>query len=375
MKKKKMEKKKRRRVRTKNWEENHEFSFTHDLVKHRRASVKLRQRPEQENPLPTDFEANGAVIGHSKKWAFVQLEDGERLCIIDERLQEQRRTLLAPGDRVLVEFEEDEAIVRGVAPRRTKLCRPGHEDSRLEEQILAANIDLLIVVAAAEQPPFRVGLIDRFLIAAEVGGVEPILCLNKMDLVDAEPEAVKLYREFGVRVFPTSCVDGSGFDALRERLRGKTSVLAGHSGVGKSSLLNHIDADLRILTQEVSPSSQRGRHTTTASRLYLLANDIRIIDTPGIRALGLWGVSPEEVAYYFPELADIAVQCRFRNCTHLHEPHCAVRDAVEAGTIPAPRFDSYTRIRASLEAEDGHTPGRISTQSDNARKNVEKENL
>lgn len=363
MKKKKLEKKKRRRVRTKNWEKNdqHEFSFTHDRVKHRRAQVKLSKPAEEQNPLPRDFTPNATVIAHSKKWAFVTMGEQEQLCIVDERLREDDATLLAPGDEVLVEWEDEDAIVRGVAPRRTRLCRPGGEHARIAEQVLAANVDVLILVTAAAEPPFRPGLVDRYLIAAEVGGVEPILCVNKMDLVDAPPPELDLYRDLGVHIVLTSCENNTGLDDLRDTLRGKLSVLSGHSGVGKSTLLNRLDPNLRIKTNTTSESTGKGRHTTTGARLYELGDDIRIIDTPGIRALGLWSISPEEVAYYFPEIADASEGCKFRDCTHIHEPQCGVRAAVESGDVPALRFDSYLRIRASLESEDGLTPGRIAT--------------
>ena len=361
MKKKSLDKKKRKQVRDRHWESEaqHAFAFTHDLAKHRRATVRMRQQTGLADPLPQDFVPNGTVISHSKKWAFVELEGEERLCLIDERLKEQECTLLAPGDQVLVEFEEEDAFVRGVAPRRTKLSRPGHEDARLKEQVFAANIDLLIVVAAASQPPFRIGLVDRYLIAAEVGGVAPLLCLNKIDLVEGEPEEVTLLRELGVRVIATSCKTGQGIDELHETLHGKISVLSGHSGVGKSSLLNRMDPNLAVHTQTVSDLTSKGRHTTTASRLYTLSGGVRIIDTPGLRALGLWRVEPEEVAFYFPEIAERAANCRFRNCTHTHEPQCAVLEAVAAGQLSPARHASYLRIRASLESETGHTPGRL----------------
>ena len=358
-KKKKLEKKKRRRVRPKDWENTHEDSFTHDLVKHRRATVKLSESAQESNPLPADFECNGLVISHSKKWAFVMMGDEERLCIIDERMKEDGATLLAPGDNVYIEFEEGEAIVRGVGERRTKLSRPGGTDARLGEQILAANLDLLIVVAAAADPPFRPGLVDRYLIAAQRGGIKPVLCINKMDLVSEPPAEIDAYRDLGIDIVFTSCEDESGLVDLREMLHGKLAVLSGHSGVGKSSLLNAIEPNLELHTQAVSGATNKGKHTTSASRLYTLGDAIRIIDTPGIRALGLIGVSPEEVAWYFPEIAEAAVGCRFRDCTHTHEPRCGVQDALQSGDLNQGRFDSYLRIRASLESHNNTTPGRL----------------
>jgi len=352
MKKKQVKKKKRKQVRTRDWEVAHETAFTHDRARHRRAQSAISDMAQEHQALPTDFEPNALLISHSKKWAFVLFDGEEELCLIDERLKEGSASLLAPGDEILVEQEEEQLFVRGVAPRRTRLSRPGHEHDKLDEQVFAANIDMLIIVTAAANPPFRPGLVDRYLIAAEVGGVECVICVNKMDLVDdEEPPELADYERLGFRVVRTSCETGAGLDDLRAILAGKLSILSGHSGVGKSSLLNTLDADLEVHTQEVSGVSQRGRHTTTASRLYELDGDIRIIDTPGIRALGVWGVTPAEVAWFFPDLAELGVNCHFRNCSHTHEPDCAVTAAVEAGTLTPWRYESYLRIRMSMEAE------------------------
>lgn len=351
MKKKQIQKKKRKQVRTRNWEEAHETAFTHDRARHRRAQTAISDAAVESNSLSEDFETNALVISHSKKWAFVLKDGQEELCLIDERLKESNATLLAPGDHVFVEREAEKWFVRGVGPRNTRLSRPGHEHDRLDEQVFAANIDCLIIVAAAANPPFRTGLVDRYLIAAEVGGVTPIVCVNKMDLVEEEPPELKDYEALGFQVVRTSCETGEGIDTLRKTLGGKISILSGHSGVGKSTLLNVLDADLEVHTQEVSDVTQRGRHTTTASRLYELDGGIRIIDTPGIRALGVWGISPEEVAWFFPDLADFGEGCHFRNCSHTHEPDCAVTQALDDGRLTPWRYESYLRIRTSMEEE------------------------
>lgn len=359
MKKKKLEKKKRGNVRVRDWEKHHEYSFTHDLVKHRRALGKLNETTMDEKPLPAKFTTNGIVISHAKKWAFVLFEEKERLCLIDERLQARGATLLAPGDEVLIEFEEEDALVRGIAARRTKLSRPAGPHGDPPEKVFAANIDLLVVVASVAQPRFREGLLDRFLIAAMVGGVQPLLCMNKIDLGDIPEECIERYRGLGVDVVLTSCVSGAGIKELRQALVGKRAVVCGHSGVGKSSLLNALDPDLEVLTSEVSDATEKGRHTTSASRLYRARGGLWIIDTPGIRALGLWDVTPEGLAYYFPEIAEAASQCRFNDCIHVHEPGCMVRESLETGSITRARFDSYFRIRASLESSNNLTPGRL----------------
>lgn len=359
MKRKKLDKKKRKTVRERDWESRHEHAFTHDRARHRRALVKL---PENTAPQAEakDFTPNAVVIAHAKKWAFVLHGKEELLCAIDERLREGRTTLIAPGDHVFVDIEGAEPTVRWIAPRGPRLSRPGGAHDGAVEQVIAANVDVLVVVASAAQPPFRPGLVDRYLIAAQIGGVAPLLCLNKIDLVSEEPSEIGIYRDLNVPVIRTSCTTGAGIEELRRAIAGKVAVLSGHSGVGKSSLLNALDPNLVTHTQPISEATQRGRHTTTSARLYELACGTRVIDTPGLRALGLWQVTPEEVTYFFPDLAEAAASCRFRDCTHTHEPQCGVRMAVERGTIHRARYDSYLRIRASLESESGTTPGRVS---------------
>jgi len=360
--KKKQFKKKRKLVRERDWEQNYDQSFTHDRAKHRRAQTKLTERPDVDSPLPKDFTPNGRVVSHTKKYAFVLVEETLHLCLVDERITSPDATLLAPGDEVLVSFEADEAVVRGIVPRRTRLSRPASAQGKAKEQIIAANADLLVVVAAADSPPFRPGLVDRFLIAGEIGGVKPLLCINKMDLVESEPPELEAYRKLGIPVVCTSCETGEGIQALGEALAGQLSVVAGHSGVGKSSLLHALDPELRVITQPVSESTNRGRHTTTNARLYRLHGGTDIIDTPGIRALGLWQVAPEELTGFFPDLAEVAAHCKFRDCTHIHEPDCGVLAAVASGTVQPERYASYLRIRASLESETGMTPGRMTAK-------------
>lgn len=312
------------------------------------------QEPEHEpyagNP---GLMPNATVVTPYGRLAYVELDGVEHLCHVDGKLVRGKGSVLAPGDRVRVEEDAGGRVVRDMAPRRSKLSRPavGHD----AEKVFAANVDVLLVIAAAAKPRFKIGLVDRFLIAAEVGGVQPVLCVNKMDLVEEPPAAVAAYRDV-VPVFELSCETGEGIEPVRAHIEGKTAVAAGHSGVGKSSLINRLCPGLDIATQAVSRENEKGRHTTSYARLYRLDADTAIIDTPGIRQIGLWGVSHAELDFYFPELERLAPQCKFRDCTHLHEPGCAVQAAVESGAIPLQRFQSYVRIREHLEerAEDRH---------------------
>lgn len=337
-------------VRTREWRDKYDDAFTHDRAKHRKA-LGAPVVPFAPPMSADEIRPNAVVISHSGQYAFVSHEGQELLCIMDPILGGPQSSVLAAGDDVMVEFTEGapHPIVRAVAVRRSKLSRLAHVHSRLLEQVIAANIDLLVVVASAAKPRFKPGVVDRYLITADIGGVTPLLVINKMDLVDAPPPEASEYRELGLGVFDTSCVTGAGIDALREALRGKLSVFAGHSGVGKSSILNVLDPALELLTQEVSTANEKGRHTTTGARMHFLDGDIRVIDTPGARNLGIWDVSPDEVSYYFPELAELATACRYRDCTHTHEPDCAVLEAVETGAMAKRRFNSYLRIRASLK--------------------------
>ncbi len=343
--------KQRKRVRQRTWDETDEDTVTREprRVRGRESGVGAPVDAEERDPggCFSDIEPNATVLSPYGVLAFVELDGAERLCRVSDNLVDGKSAILAPGDRVLVESGGDDAIVTAVAHRTTKLSRPAV--GREGEQMLAANVDVLVVVAAAAKPAFKPGLVDRYLVTGEVGGATPVLCINKMDLVDDEPADAAIYRDAGVPVVNTSCVTGIGIDLLRGQLEGRLGILAGHSGVGKSSLINAMDSTHELATQEISSSTRKGRHTTSSSKLYHLEGGIRIIDTPGAKQLGLWNVSPGELDFYFAELARFAVHCRFRDCTHIHEPGCAVRDAVENSEIPASRYASYRRIRESLE--------------------------
>jgi len=235
----------------------------------------------------------------------------------------------APGDEVALRHEK----VAALSPRRTTLTRtdPGNPHREL---LIAANVDLLLIVAPILDPPFRPGLVDRYLIAAAHGGIRPILCLNKTDLCsDTSPADI-----FPIPKVRCSALTGKGIDELRDLIEGNLAVLAGHSGAGKSSLLNALTKRTHASVGDLNADTGKGRHTTTASRLYTLENGGRIIDTPGIRELGLGPVSRAELLAAFPEFA--AAQCRFADCLHCDEPGCLVR---ETG---GPRYQAWLRLAA-----------------------------
>ncbi|MDP8979948.1 MAG: ribosome small subunit-dependent GTPase A [Acidobacteriota bacterium] len=254
---------------------------------------------------------------------------------------------MAIGDRVL--FRPERRRVVRILPRRTALSRPDPGNPHLQ-RVLAANVDIVVNVVSLRDPPLRPGLIDRFLIAIEQSGADAILCVNKCDLPASESDFAPLipYQETGIEVIFCSAATGDGLDRLAEALAGKTCVFAGHSGVGKSSLLNALAPELGLATGPVSEHHHRGRHTTTASSLHFLPNGAVVIDTPGIREFGLWQAGPEEVRRSFHEFHRWAADCAFPDCSHVHEPRCAVKQAVEAGQIPRARYAAFRRILESL---------------------------
>jgi len=261
---------------------------------------------------------------------------------------------VAVGDRVqyVLDGGEPPGRVLAIEPRRSVLSRPDPANPE-RERVIAANVDVGVIVVAVKDPPLRPGLVDRILVALDRGGVEPLVCANKIDrLGEGDPaieEMLGVYEALDVPVVRVSALRGDGLEVLRAHLAGRACVFTGHSGVGKSALANRLDPHAGRATGAVSEHHGRGRHTTTGSALRVLADGTRLIDTPGVREFGLWRIGRDELARYFRELDEAAGRCCFRDCRHLEEPECAVRDAVERGQIDARRFDSYLRILGSIE--------------------------
>lgn len=305
----------------------------------------------------------GAGIVH-ESWGGVyrvRLDGGGEVeASLRGRVRQDRRT----GDRVVVGDRVDVApagsgwVVERVHPRATELVRRGL-GGRVAK-VLAANVDQVLAVVAARDPDPTPSLVDRLLAVAESSGIHPVLVVNKVDLPGGEKTAAEfrtLYESVGYRVAGASAATGEGLDNLADILRGHMSVLMGPSGAGKSSLLNALHPELDLRTGDLSARTGRGRHTTVGSRLIRLECGGVVADTPGIGDVGTWGMSPEDVAHCFPEIARFEPSCRFGGCAHLREPDCGVQQAVEEGLMATSRYRSYVTLREEAAAAGERRPG------------------
>jgi ribosome biogenesis GTPase / thiamine phosphate phosphatase len=286
----------------------------------------------------------GRVLRVQGLVSVVRLDDGTvRNCAtrrLLKTLATDQRHVVAAGDRVWVRPEgADEGIIERIEPRHGVLSRA----SRGRQHVIVANVDQFIIVVSAAEPRLKPHLVDRYLVTAEKGGIEPVICINKVDLIDpAELQPiVGVYSQLGYQTLLVSAAKHWNIDSLCLRLRDRQSAFTGQSGVGKSSLLNAIEPGLELRVRTVSAETEKGRHTTTTAEIIPLADGGYVFDTPGIRQFQLWDVIPEELPGFFRDLRPYVSHCRYPDCTHTHEEPCAVKDAVADGFIDARRYESY----------------------------------
>jgi len=300
----------------------------------------------------------GVVVRDEGSRVVVDLDGEEVGCVVRKTLVHRAGRFakaVAVGDRVRVEASGDGMAVVEVEPRAKTISRPDPSRPR-REQILVANIDTILVVAAAREPDLVPALVDRFLVAAESRDLDAAIAITKIDLdpAVASGATAALYRDLGYPVFPVSAVTGEGLEPVRAFLHKRTTAFLGHSGVGKSSLANALDPSLQLRVGAVHTGTGLGTHTTTTVSLLRLPWGGYLVDTPGIREFGIWDVDPRDLRHWYREISAFASRCRFADCLHEREPGCAVKEAVAAGTVAACRFESYLRLLASLrEAHEG----------------------
>jgi ribosome biogenesis GTPase len=292
----------------------------------------------------------GLIVKAQSGFFFVETGQGLVVCQLRGKLKRGRATgdIAAIGDHVQVTMSTDgSGAIEEIEERRRVLVRLDPRPRGIYQQILLANPDQAVFVFACANPNPKLRMLDRFLVVAEKQKVPPIIVANKTDLVDNAEEIFGMYSRIGYRVIYTSARQEHGIEELRAALGGKISALAGPSGVGKSSLLNTLQPGLGLVISEISLFANKGKHTTVSRQLIPLVGGGYVADTPGWKSLALWDTRPEEIDAYFPELAPLVEICQFSDCTHIHEPGCAVLAALEAGTVHPERYESYLRLRAN----------------------------
>ncbi len=309
------------------------------LAEERAVADELIQRGRFDTGI-VDWTGLGAcdVLVGGQKWR----------CSLHQSLMRQELNQIAVGDEVDVITQGDQRFVVRIHPRCTVLSRRDPIGSG--ELITVANVDRIVVVVSIVAPPLHPRIIDRYLVAILHGGAEPVIFCNKVDLAqdederDAELSLLDPYRQSGIPIIVGSADSGEGIDALRHELAGRACAFVGHSGVGKSSLVNALCPEIAAQTGGVSAAYGRGAHTTTASSRYAIGGGTTLIDTPGIRAFALVDIEAADLARYFPEFRRFVDGCKFSDCTHTHEPRCGVKAAVERGELPEERYDSYLQL-------------------------------
>ncbi|MEM6264755.1 MAG: ribosome small subunit-dependent GTPase A [Bacteroidota bacterium] len=318
------------------------------------------KRKGKKAKSPVGTESTGIVVRSTGSRIWVKQTDGKLLEAVIRgkfRIKGIRSTNpVAVGDRVVVAQDEAQelAMITNILPRDNYLLRKSVNKSH-EVHILASNIDQAVLVYTLEQPHTTTGFANRFMVIAEAYHIPVVMVVNKIDLLTSEgqlaklEEVVNLYRDIGYEVLPISSLDESAKPKLVELFKDKTSFIGGHSGAGKSTLVNLVDPDLDLRTGDISDNTLKGRHTTTYAEMFELAPGGFLIDSPGIKEMGLSAFEAEELSHYFPEMYRLLGACKFNNCLHVHEPGCAIKKALEAGEIHPSRYNSYLSMLEEIQ--------------------------
>jgi ribosome biogenesis GTPase len=305
----------------------------------------------------------GLVYKSTGSWYTVKTEDHKTFeCRIKGKFRMQgikSTNPIAVGDIVDFELDENSDSVTGsiykIHDRKNYIIRKSVNLSK-QTHIIASNIDIVFLLITINNPPTTTSFIDRFLVTAEAYGIEAVLIFNKIDtydeaMIDEQSYLQYIYSDIGYRFLKISAQEKKGLDQLKQLMTGKVSMFSGHSGVGKSTLVNALEPSLHLKTKHISEQSKQGQHTTTFAEMYDLPFEAKIIDTPGIKGFGIVDLEPAEISGYFPEFFKLQNQCKFNNCLHKEEPNCAVKKALEENKIAWSRYNSYLKI---LEGDEEH---------------------
>ena len=302
--------------------------------------------------MTSEIYKRGLIIKAQSGFFTVETGEGLVICRLRGKLKQGRAIgdIAALGDYVQIELLADgSGAIETVEERKQAIVRLDPRPQGIYQQVLLANADQAVFVFACANPNPKFRMLDRFLVITEKQKIPAVIIANKTDLVDNAKELFRVYESIGYRVIYTSTKTSTGLEELKAQLQNKISALAGPSGVGKSSLLNEVQAGLGLAVNEISSAMNKGRHTTVTRQMFALDGGGYVADTPGWKSLALWDTEAEEIDAYFPDLRDLVPQCQFSDCSHKHEPGCAVLAALKAGTIHPERYDSYLRLRAGQE--------------------------
>ncbi len=302
----------------------------------------------------------GIVVKSTGSWYLVKTETGETVeARIKGKFRLQGLKLTNPvavGDKVELESIEGDMRIVKIHPRTNYIVRQSPR-KRMYLHLIASNLDQIFLISTIREPNLKPGFIDRFLVTAESHSIPTVIILNKADIFTEEDldifEGLKwIYEEAGYPVIAVSALEGTNVDVLQEMLKDKTTLIVGHSGVGKSTLSNALDSTLKLRTNEISNNTGKGQHTTTFAEMHTLQNGGQIIDTPGIKGFGFINMEPMEIAHNFKEIFKHSSECKFADCLHVNEPKCAVKEAVETGAISESRFYNYLSILEDVQSQN-----------------------
>jgi ribosome biogenesis GTPase / thiamine phosphate phosphatase len=302
--------------------------------------------------LTNEIQKRGLIVKAQSGFFTAETGEGLIVCRLRGKLKQGRAVgdIAALGDYVhLTVLTDGSGAIDTVEERKRAIVRLDPRPQGIYQQVLLANADQAVFVFACANPNPKLRMLDRFLVITEKQKIPAVIIANKIDLVENAKELFSIYESIGYRVIYTSTKTGTGVDELKGQLQNKVSALAGPSGVGKSSLLNQIQPGLGLAVNEISMAMKKGRHTTVTRQMFALDDGGYVADTPGWKSLALWDTEAEEMDAYFPDLRDLVPHCQFSDCSHKHEPGCAVLAALKAGTVHPERYESYLRLRAGQE--------------------------